>query len=49
MRCSSPSTTLLARSAKDLLALSVGVGLKMLDELLEEDLLALVGPKGRRP
>jgi hypothetical protein len=30
-----------------LLALSVGVGLKVLDELLEEELVALVGPKGR--
>ena len=30
-----------------LLALSVGVGLKVLDELLAEELVALVGPKGR--
>lgn len=32
---------------KGLLALSVGVGLKVLDELLEEELVALVGPKGK--
>lgn len=30
-----------------LLALSVGVGLKVMGELLEEELVALVGPKGR--
>src|SRR5207253_10196587 len=30
-----------------LLALSVGVGLKVMDELLEEELVALVGPKGK--
>ena len=38
----------LAGSVREgLLALSVGVGLKVLDELLEEELVALVGPKGR--
>ena len=37
----------LAGSVREgLLALSVGVGLKVLDELLEEELAALVGPKG---
>lgn len=37
----------LAGSVREgLLALSVGVGLKVLDELLEEELVALVGPKG---
>src|SRR6266545_2754037 len=30
-----------------LLALSVGVGLKVMDELLEQELVALVGPKGK--
>lgn len=38
----------LAGSVREgLLALSVGVGLKVLDELLEEELVALVGPKGK--
>lgn len=38
----------LAGSVREgLLALSVGVGLKVLDELLEEELVALVGAKGR--
>lgn len=38
----------LAGSVREgLLALSVGVGLKVMDELLEEELAALVGPKGR--
>lgn len=38
----------LAGSVREgLLALSVGVGLKVMDELLEEELVALVGPKGR--
>jgi transposase-like protein len=38
----------LAGSVREgLLALSVGVGLKVMDELLEEELRALVGPKGR--
>lgn len=38
----------LAGSVREgLLALSVGVGLKVLDGLLEEELLALVGPKGK--
>lgn len=37
----------LAGSVREgLLALSVGVGLKVMDELLEEELIALVGPKG---
>ena len=34
---------------EDLLALSVGVGLKVLEELLEEELVALVGTKGKQP
>ena len=38
----------LAGSVREgLLALSVGVGLKVMEELLEEELVALVGPKGR--
>ncbi|MGH8698249.1 MAG: IS256 family transposase [Burkholderiales bacterium] len=38
----------LAGSVREgLLALSVGVGLKVLDELLEEELVELVGPKGK--
>jgi putative transposase len=38
----------LAGSVREgLLALSVGVGLKVMDELLEEELVALVGPKGK--
>ena len=38
----------LAGSVREgLLALSVGVGLKVLEELLEEELVALVGPKGK--
>ena len=38
----------LAGSVREgLLALSVGVGLKVLGELLEEELTALVGPKGK--
>ena len=38
----------LAGSVREgLLALSVGVGLKVLDELLEEELVALVGTKGK--
>jgi putative transposase len=38
----------LAGSVREgLLALSVGVGLKVLDELLEEELIALVGPRGK--
>src|SRR3990170_7357288 len=38
----------LAGSVREgLLALSVGVGLKVLGELLEEELVALVGPKGK--
>ena len=38
----------LAGSVREgLLALSVGVGLKVMDELIEEELRALVGPKGR--
>jgi transposase-like protein len=38
----------LAGSVREgLLALSVGVGLKVLDELLEEELVTLVGPKGK--
>jgi hypothetical protein len=38
----------LAGSVREgLLALSVGVGLMVLDELLEEELVALVGAKGR--
>jgi putative transposase len=38
----------LAGSVREgLLALSVGVGLKVMEELLEEELFALVGPKGR--
>jgi transposase-like protein len=38
----------LAGSVREgLLALSVGVGLKVMAELLEEELVALVGPKGR--
>lgn len=38
----------LAGSVREgLLALSVGVGLKVLDELMEEELRALVGPRGR--
>jgi transposase-like protein len=38
----------LAGSVREgLLALSVGVGLKVLDELLADELLALVGPKGK--
>jgi len=38
----------LAGSVREgLLALSVGVGLKVMDELIEEELLALVGPKGK--
>lgn len=37
----------LAGSVREgLLALSVGVGLKVMEELLEEELVALVGPKG---
>ena len=38
----------LAGSVREgLLALSVGVGLKVMNELLEEELVALVGPKGK--
>lgn len=38
----------LAGSVREgLLALSVGVGLKVMDELIEEELTALVGPKGK--
>jgi putative transposase len=38
----------LAGSVREgLLALSVGVGLKVMEELLEEELVALVGPKGK--
>jgi transposase-like protein len=38
----------LAGSVREgLLALSVGVGLKVMEELLEEELVSLVGPKGK--
>lgn len=38
---------LAGRMREGLLALSVGVGLKVMDELIEEELVRLCGPKGK--